>query len=89
MKTHSFANTPLNAAHAPLVTAKKSHADFVCGVDMASCCALVLRNSVMCSGEVDAATAAIGPPSLVNSVLSRLKTQIYEGRVKTRYVIYA
>jgi hypothetical protein len=32
---YSFAKTPLKAAQAPLVTAKKSQADFELGVDMA------------------------------------------------------
>lgn len=32
--TYSFAKTPLKAAQAPLVTAKKSQADFGLGVDM-------------------------------------------------------
>jgi hypothetical protein len=34
VRTYSFAKTPLKAAQAPLVTAKKSHADFGFGVDM-------------------------------------------------------
>ena len=34
MTTYSFAKTPLKAAQAPLVTAKKSQADFGLGVDM-------------------------------------------------------
>jgi hypothetical protein len=53
MRTHSFAKTPLNAAHAPLVIAKKSHADFVRGIDMVSFLVLFLRtlsDSGRCGG---------------------------------------
>lgn len=58
---YSFAKTPLKAAHAPLVMAKKSHAVFVRGIDMLSY-AIVLRDLVMCGGgEVDAAAAGTGP----------------------------
>ena len=35
--TDSFAKTPLNAAQAPLVMAKKSHVDFVLERDMLTC----------------------------------------------------
>lgn len=63
--TYSFAKTPLKAAQAPLVTAKKSQADFGFGVDMMGGCVLGFAGQ-WCGVEVAvgrcAATAGTGPP---------------------------
>jgi hypothetical protein len=53
--TYSFAKTPLQAAQAPLVMAKKSHADFVRGTAIGTCG--VERGCVRGRGEVGARCA--------------------------------
>lgn len=62
VQSYSFAKTPLKAAHAPLVTAKKSHADLVGGVDMLRGSALACREQCCEMDEIVAATAGTGPP---------------------------
>lgn len=61
--TDSFAKTPLKAAQAPLVMAKKSHVDFVREIDMVGCCSRMLGSLLVCGGsEVEARNAGSGPP---------------------------
>ena len=65
VRSYSFAKTPLKAAQAPLVTAKKSQVDLEFGVDMVGGWGLRVVGQ-WCEMEVAvgrcAATAGTGPP---------------------------